>query len=186
VNDAAGYERRDPALSFGSVADAYDRGRPSYPLEAAAWLTGRTPSTVVELGAGTGKFTDRLLELRHDVLATDPSDEMLGHLRLRHPDLRVATAPAEAVPVATRSVDTVVAAQAFHWFDADAALREAARMLKPEGRIGLVWNQRDERIPWVRKLGAIIGNQDRRLEALRLRGGRDLPALAAAPQERPA
>ena len=68
------------------VADAYDRGRPSYPVEAAVWLTGRTVSTVVELGAGTGKFTDRLLELRHDVLATDPSDEMLGHLRLRHPD----------------------------------------------------------------------------------------------------
>lgn len=126
------------------------------------WLTGRTPSTVVELGAGTGKFTDRLLELRHDVLATDPDDEMLSHLRLRHPDARVATAPAEAVPVATRSVDTVVAAQCFHWFDARAALAEAARMLKPEGRIGLVWNQRDERIPWVRKLGQIIGRHEQR------------------------
>ncbi len=160
MSDTAGHDRKDPALSFGPVADAYDRGRPSYPIEAAVWLTGRTPSTVVELGAGTGKFTDRLVELRHDVLATDPSDQMLGHLRLRHPDLRVATAPAEAVPVATRSVDTVVAAQSFHWFDADTALREAARMLKPEGRIGLLWNQRDERIPWVKKLGAIIGNQD--------------------------
>ena len=160
MDDTAGTGRQDPALSFGSVADAYDRGRPSYPLEAAEWLTGRAASTVVELGAGTGKFTDRLVELGHDVLATDPSDEMLGHLRLRHPDLRVATARAEAVPVATRSVDTVVAAQSFHWFDADAALREAARMLKPEGRVGLLWNQRDERIPWVKKLGTIIGNQD--------------------------
>jgi SAM-dependent methyltransferase len=160
VDDTAGPGRNDPALSFGAVADAYDRGRPSYPLEAAVWLTGRAPSTVVELGAGTGKFTDRLLELKHDVLATDPSDEMLARLRVRHPDLRVATAPAEAVPVATRSVDTVVAAQAFHWFDAKAALQEAARMLKSEGRIGLLWNQRDERIPWVRKLGTIIGNQD--------------------------
>ncbi len=160
MSDSAGPLRRDPALSFGDVADAYERGRPSYPLDAAVWLTGRTPSTVVELGAGTGKFTDRLVELRHDVLATDPSDQMLAHLRLRHPELRVVTAPAEAVPVATRSVDTVVAAQSFHWFDAAAALKEAARMLKPEGRIGLLWNQRDERIPWVRKLGTIIGNQD--------------------------
>jgi SAM-dependent methyltransferase len=57
-------------------------------------------------------------------------------------------------------VDTVVAAQAFHWFDTDRALREAARMLKPEGRIALVWNTRDERVPWVRKLGRIIGRQD--------------------------
>jgi SAM-dependent methyltransferase len=148
------------AQSFGAVADAYDRARPSYPDEAVAWLVGSIPSTVVELGAGTGKLTDRLVALGHDVLATDPSDEMLQHLRLRRPDVRVATAPAEAVPVATRSVDTVVAAQAFHWFDADRALREAARMLKPEGRIGLVWNLRDERIPWVRRLNAIIGHQD--------------------------
>ena len=164
MEDSAGHSRKDPALSFGGVADAYDRARPSYPVEAAAWLTGRAASTVVELGAGTGKFTDRLLELGHDVLATDPSDEMLAHLRMRHPDLRVATARAEAVPVATRSVDTVVAAQAFHWFDARLALQEAARMLKPEGRIGLLWNQRDERIPWVRKLGTIIGNQDQQVD----------------------
>ena len=150
----------DPALSYGSVAEEYDRARPSYPLEAVEWLTGRAASTVVELGAGTGKLTDRLVELGHDILATDPSDRMLQHLRLRHPELRVATAPAETIPVATRSVDTVVAAQAFHWFDVDRALREAARVLKPEGRIALVWNTRDERIPWVKKLGRIIGTQD--------------------------
>jgi ubiquinone/menaquinone biosynthesis C-methylase UbiE len=150
----------DPALSFGAVAEVYDRARPSYPLEAVEWMAGRAASTVVELGAGTGKLTDRLAELGHDVLATDPLDQMLQHLRLRHPDIRVATAPAEAIPAATRSVDTVVAAQAFHWFDVDRALREAARVLKPEGRIALVWNTRDERIPWVKKLGRIIGTQD--------------------------
>jgi SAM-dependent methyltransferase len=114
----------------------------------------------VELGAGTGKLTDRLLELGHDVLATDPLEEMLQHLRLRQPEARVQAAPAEAVPVATRSVDCVVAAQSFHWFDTDAALKEAARMLKPEGRIALVWNLRDERVPWVRKLGEVISNQE--------------------------
>ena len=150
----------DPALSFAAVADAYDRARPTYPVDAVAWMTGRVPSTVVELGAGTGKLTDRLLELGHQVLATDPLDEMLQHLRMRHPDLQVATAPAEAVPVATRTVDTVVAGQAFHWFDHDRALREAARMLKPEGRIALAWNIRDERIPWVRRLGKVIGGPE--------------------------
>jgi ubiquinone/menaquinone biosynthesis C-methylase UbiE len=150
----------DPARSFGSVAEAYDRARPTYPLEAVEWMTGRAASTVVELGAGTGKLTDRLVELGHDILATDPSDQMLQHLRLRHPELRVTTAPAEAIPVATRSVDTVVAAQAFHWFDVDRALREAARVLKPEGRIALVWNTRDERIPWVKKLGRIISTPE--------------------------
>lgn len=146
-----------PALSFGQVADAYDRARPSYPREAVEWLVGRRGSTVVELGAGTGKLTDVLLALGHDVLATDPLDEMLQHLSLRHRDVRVANAPAEQIPAATRSVDTVVAAQAFHWFDASAALREIARVLKPEGRLALVWNTRDDRVPWVRKLGEIIG-----------------------------
>src|SRR3954452_4853430 len=154
----------DRALSFASVADAYDRARPSYPREAVEWLTGRVSATVVELGAGTGKLTDRLVEIGHDVLATDPLDEMLTHLRLRHPDLRVVNAPAEAIPAATRSVDTVVAAQSFHWFDAKRALREVARVLKPEGRIALVWNQRDERIPWVRRLGRLIGSQDQDVE----------------------
>ena len=159
MNDPSGSPRpTDPARSFANVSDAYDRARPTYPIEAVTWMTGRVPSTVVELGAGTGKLTDRLLELGHDVLATDPLDQMLQHLRLRHPDLQVATCAAEAVPVATRTVDTVVAAQAFHWFDTDKALREAARMLKTEGRIALCWNIRDERIPWVRRLGAIIGN----------------------------
>ena len=151
---------RDRALSFAAVADAYDRARPSYPLQAAEWLVGTIPSTVVELGAGTGKFTDLLVQLGHDVLATDPLDEMLAHLRLRHPELRVATAPAEQVPAATRSVDTVVAAQSFHWFEAERALREVARVLKPEGRIALVWNLRDERVPWVRRLGELIGSQE--------------------------
>ncbi len=148
----------DLALSFASVADAYDRARPTYPRAAVEWLTGRSPATVVELGAGTGKLTDRLVELSHDLLVTDPLDEMLEHVRTRHPDLRVVTASAEAVPVATRSVDVVVAGQAFHWFDHEAALREAARMLKPEGRIALAWNTRDERIPWVKRLGRIIGD----------------------------
>src|SRR3954469_19212284 len=90
--------RADRARSFAAVADAYDRSRPSYPREAAEWLTSRTPSTVVELGAGTGKLTDVLVELGHDVLATDPLDEMLAHLRLRQPALRGASAPADPIP----------------------------------------------------------------------------------------
>jgi len=149
-------QQPDRALSFAGVADAYDRARPSYPRAAVEWLTGRDPLSVLELGAGTGKLTDTLLELGHDVLATDPLDEMLQHLRLRHPDCRTAVASAEEVPVASRSVDVVIAAQAFHWFDLDRALPEIARVLKPEGVLSLVWNTRDERIPWVRRLGRLI------------------------------
>jgi SAM-dependent methyltransferase len=151
-----------PALSFAAVADAYDRARPAYPREAVEWLVGTRASTVVELGAGTGKLTDQLIDLGHDVLATDPLEAMLQHLLARRPRARTAVAPAEEIPAATRSVDTVVAAQAFHWFDAPAALREIARVLKPEGRVGLAWNVRDERVPWVRKLGEIIDESGQR------------------------
>lgn len=150
----------DWAHSFGSVADAYDRGRPTYPREAAAWLCGSSPVTVLELGAGTGKLTEQLVELGHDVHATDPDAAMLDILRRRLPDVRTSVASAEDIPAPDRSVDVVVCAQAFHWFDLDRALPEIARVLRPGGRLALVWNQRDERIPWVRRLGRLIGTQD--------------------------
>lgn len=148
------------ALSFGDVAAAYDRARPSYPREAAAWLAGDQPTTVLELGAGTGKLTAVLVELGHDVHATDPDEQMLEVLRERLPDVRTSVATAEDLPVGDASYDVVVVAQAFHWFDHERALPEIARVLKPGGRLSLVWNERDERIPWVRRLGALIGTQE--------------------------
>ena len=69
------------ARSFGGVADAYDRGRPSYPRDAAVWLTSAEPLTVLELGAGTGKLTEQLVALGHDVHATDPEPAMLEILK---------------------------------------------------------------------------------------------------------
>src|SRR6476646_2153710 len=150
----------DWARSFGSVAAAYDRGRPSYPREAAVWLVGKSPVTVLELGAGTGKLTAELVALGHDVHATDPDTAMLDILRRDLPDVRTSVASAEEIPAPYRSVDVVVCAPSFHRFDLDRALPEIARVLRPGGRLALVWNQRDERIPWVRRLGALIGTQD--------------------------
>jgi ubiquinone/menaquinone biosynthesis C-methylase UbiE len=146
------------ARSFGAVADAYDRARPTYPREAAAWLAGDQPTTVLELGAGTGKLTEVLVGLGHDVHATDPDEQMLERLRAKLPDVRTSVGTAEEIPAPDASYDVVVVAQAFHWFDHDRALPEIARVLKPGGRIAVVWNARDERIPWVRRLGRIIGN----------------------------
>ena len=150
----------DPSRSFGSVVDAYDRARPSYPREAAAWLDGDQPTTVLELGAGTGKLTEVLVGLGHDVHATEPDEQMLGRLREHLPDVRTSVGGAEEIAAPDGSYDVVVVAQAFHWFDHDRALPEIARVLKPGGRLSLVWNGRDARIPWVRKLGRILGNQE--------------------------
>jgi ubiquinone/menaquinone biosynthesis C-methylase UbiE len=150
----------DPSRSFGSVADAYDRARPSYPREAAAWLVGEQPTTVLELGAGTGKLTEVLVGLGHDVHATEPDEQMLGRLRDRLPDVRTSVASAEEIPAPDASYDVVVVAQAFHWFDKERAFPEIGRVLKPGGRLAVTWNLRDERIPWVRKLGVLLDAQD--------------------------
>ena len=148
------------ARSFGGVAEAYDRGRPSYPREAAKWLTTEEPRTLLELGAGTGKLTEQLVALGHDVHATDPDAAMLEILQARLPGVRTTEAVAEEIPGPDSVYDVVVGAQCFHWFDFDRALPEIVRVLKPGGSVALTWNQRDERIPWVRKLGQIIGTSE--------------------------
>lgn len=147
------------ARSFGAVAGAYDRGRPGYPRAAAAWLTGDEPLTVLELGAGTGKLTEQLVALGHDVHATDPDEAMLDVLRTNLPQVRTSVGGAEEIPAPDNAFDVVVAAQCFHWFDHERALPEIRRVLKPRGRLSMVWNVRDERIPWIKKLSRVIGQE---------------------------
>jgi ubiquinone/menaquinone biosynthesis C-methylase UbiE len=123
-------------------------------------MLGPHPVTVLELGAGTGKLTRVLADLGHDVHATDPDTAMLEILERQVPGVATAQASAEDIPLGDASVDVVIAAQAFHWFDLDRALPEIARVLRPGGHVCLLWNSRNEKIPWVRRLGAIIGTQE--------------------------
>ncbi|TIC85094.1 class I SAM-dependent methyltransferase [Nocardioides sp. GY 10113] len=153
-------EPADPARSFGSVVDAYERGRPDYPLDAVRWLTGDQPLTVLELGAGTGKLTRHLVDLGHDVHATDPDPAMLDRLARSVRVTRLSQTAAEEIPAPDAAFDLVVVGQAYHWFDKERALPEIARVLKRGGELALVWNVRDERVPWVRRLGNLIGRQD--------------------------
>ena len=150
------------ALSFGAVADSYDRGRPGYPASAAKWLTSPEQVSVLELGAGTGKFTAQLVALGHDVHATDPDPEMLAVLENRFPDVRTSLGSAEEIPAPDSSYDVVIAAQCFHWFDLQLAIPEIVRVLRPGGRLSVVWNERDESIPWVKKFGRLIGADEPR------------------------
>ncbi len=143
--------------SFGAVAQAYDRGRPSYPADAVAWLLDGDAKIVLELGAGTGKLTREMVDQGHAVFATEKDPAMLEVLQQRVPEVSAKVASAEEIPANDRSVDVVVAAQAFHWFDHDRAILEMARVLKPGGHVALVWNFFDKRIPWVRKLIEVVG-----------------------------
>jgi SAM-dependent methyltransferase len=152
-------ERRGCATSFGVVADAYERARPEYPADAARWLAGDMPADVVDLGAGTGKLTRSLVALGHRVTAVEPLAEMLEQLRLAVTGVTAVSGSAEAIPLPDASADVVVCAQAFHWFDHAAALPEIARVLRARGCIALVWNTRDQSVPWTAGLSATIGSE---------------------------
>ena len=132
---------------FGRAADAYERGRPDYPVAAVAFLVERLdlrPGRVVlDLAAGTGKLTRLLVPSGADVIAVEPIAEM----RAKIENARVLEGTAEAIPLADASVDAVTVAQAFHWFRPEEALREIHRVLRPGGGLALVWNVRDESDP---------------------------------------
>jgi SAM-dependent methyltransferase len=153
--------RRERSLSFGSEAAAYERGRPSYPPEAVDWLLAPTDSfrarVVLDLGAGTGKLTTRLVERGLSVTAVDPIAEMLDMLRGALPDTPALLGSAEQIPLPDNAVDAVLVAQAWHWFDPERATAEIIRVLRPGGRLGVLWNTRDERSGWVRDFGRIVG-----------------------------
>ncbi|HEY7054680.1 MAG TPA: methyltransferase domain-containing protein [Mycobacterium sp.] len=150
------------SLSFGAQAAAYERGRPSYPPEAIDWLLPSQARDVLDLGAGTGKLTTRLVERGLSVVAVDPIPEMLEVLRNSLPDTPALLGTAEEIPLPDDSVDAVLVAQAWHWFDPARAIAEVARVLRPGGGLGLVWNARDDRLGWVRELGRIIGQENAR------------------------
>ena len=150
-------EARGPATSFALVADAYERGRPGFPEEAVRWLVGDEPRDVVDLGAGTGKLTRSLVALGHRVTAVEPLPEMLELLVTAAPGAFDLLGSAEVIPLPDASADVVTAAQAFHWFDHAVALPEIARVLRPHGRLALVWNTRDDREPWVAELSKVMG-----------------------------
>ena len=150
---------RGPYTAFADVADAYDRGRPTYPEEAVRWLAGDEPADVVDLGAGTGKLTRALVELGHRVTAIEPLPEMLEHVAETAPGAFGTLGSAEVIPLPDAFADVVTCAQSFHWFDHALALPEIARVLRPGGRLALIWNSRDDRDPWMARLSAIIGNE---------------------------
>ena len=145
---------------FARAADDYERGRPTYPPEAVAFLARvlelGPARTVLDLAAGTGKLTRALAPTGARLVAVEPVGAMRAKLAESLPEARVLAGAAEGMQLADGSVDAVVVAQAFHWFDGEAALAEIHRVLLPRGRLALVWNARDEDVPWVGRLTAIM------------------------------
>ena len=144
------------ASSFGAVADQYDRVRPGYPEGAVEWMLPAGARRVVDLGAGTGKLTRLLAARGLRVTAVEPDAGMRAVLAAASPDVDVRAGSGEAMPLGDGEEDAVLVAQAWHWMDAGEAAREAARVLRPGGRLCLVWNAMDVREDWVRELDALL------------------------------
>lgn len=148
------------ARGFEAGAAAYEAARPGYPDRAVATLARALPLTaearVCDLAAGTGKLTRRLVELGADVVAVEPVPGMRSELAAAVPGATILDGTAEGIPLPDASVDAVTVAQAFHWFNAPAALAEIARVLRPGGGLAILWNERDEATAWVAEMSRLI------------------------------
>lgn len=152
-------ERRiEMANAFLQGGVHYERVRPSYPIESLEWIVP-DPSKindVLDVGAGTGKFTELLSGRDWNVFAVDPSLDMLTELHNKLPHVATHVGTAENVEMPEQSVDVAVAAQAWHWCDPVLASAEMARILRAQGTLGLIWNQLDVSVPWVHRLARIM------------------------------
>lgn len=131
------------AKAYQNVADAYVRGRPEYTNESVMALANALQvsslSQVVDLGAGTGKFTKHLLPLCPNIYTVEPIAAMRDKQRIFLRDEQILEGHAESIPFPDLSLDCVFVANAFHWFDGAKALKEIHRVLKPAGGLGLIW-----------------------------------------------
>jgi ubiquinone/menaquinone biosynthesis C-methylase UbiE len=129
----------DPqGLAFDPVAEDYDRGRAGWP---AALVDGVDGETVLDLGAGTGKLTALLAGRYPEVHAVEPLGRMRAILERKVPGAEVHAGSAERIPLDDGSVDAVFVAEAFHWFDSTAAVREIARVLRRRGSLVVCFNE---------------------------------------------
>lgn len=152
----AEHRRRELARGYLQESERYERVRPGYPAKSVGWLVPAGAQRAADIGAGTGKFTRELARRCPEVTAVDPSEDMLSVLGHHLPQVRRVQGTAEAPGLGTSSVDVVTIAQAWHWCDPVAASAEAARILRPDGVFGLIWNQLDVSVPWVHRLSRIM------------------------------
>lgn len=147
-------DRETRRLSFGSVAEDYDRYRPPPPPQALDWLIPPEADAVLDLAAGTGIVTRELIGRARRVVAVEPDERMRAVLTARCPQAEVLAGRGEDIPLPDASVDAVVISAAWHWLDPALAVPEIARVLRPGGRLGVIWVSRDDRVPWVAEFNA--------------------------------
>ncbi|MBO0979426.1 class I SAM-dependent methyltransferase [Microbacterium sp. SD291] len=171
------------AKSFERIGADYDRYRPGFPAEAAEHIVPVRVRTALDLGAGTGKFTELLTARADRVIAVEPSVAMLDVLRTKLPDAVALEGSAERIPVEDSSVDVVSVAQAFHWFDRESACAEISRVLLPGGTLGLIWNHSDPDCAWDRAAHRIAHPAVADLDATTDSAAEELPGFQLVRRE---
>ncbi|XP_061177252.1 uncharacterized protein LOC133185985 [Saccostrea echinata] len=160
----------DKAKSGFVDGENYDRFRPSYTDKVVKLIASIITETqtdkennlkydCVELGAGTGKMTQKLIKELPKVkkyLATEPMDGFQKTLKKNCPGIDTQICSAEKIPVPSETVKTVIAAQCFHWFANMTSLDEINRILIPGGKFLMVWNNKDWNVPWVKDIEKIL------------------------------
>lgn len=153
-------DRDDRAASFDRAAAVYQATRPGYPDDAVRWSVPEQARDVLDLAAGTGKLTERLVALGWHVVAVEPSDAMRAELTAVLPTVEALPGTAERTGLPDASVDAVTIAQAWHWVDPPLASAEIARILRPGGQLTAIWNVRDQEVDWVARWTEIVHRGD--------------------------
>lgn len=157
------------AESGFTSSELYDRVRPGYSKEAVTFLlhklgvvygknatSNMQPTHILELGAGTGKFTRTLQDVLRgsnvEMITSEPLLSMRQEFAKIFPELKIKDFSAENIDLPDSSVDAVIAAQCFHWFANNESLSQIQRVLVPGGKLGLIWNSWDASFPWIKEL----------------------------------
>lgn len=144
------------ARGFEVNVAEYERARPTYPLSAVKEIIGGVAPTtlpVLDLACGTGKLTHELVKFSLPALeALEPSVAMREFFQAKFPALTVREGTASHIPAADGTFAAIFVGQAFHWFDTEEALCEMHRVLRPGGKLALIWNLEDDSVPWVKKV----------------------------------
>jgi SAM-dependent methyltransferase len=137
------------ATSFGTIAADYDRYRPAPPAAVAEWLLPEGAQRVADVCAGTGGCSRVLARRVEEVVAVDLDTRMVA---LAGPAVRQVCGRGEALPIRTSALDAVLVSSGWHWLDEEAAVAEAARVLRPGGVLGVLWNGPARHVEWVGEL----------------------------------
>ncbi len=154
----------DPVERFSNRVENYVKYRPDYPREIIPYLEqhcGLTRDSVIaDVGCGTGVSSRMFLENGNTVIGVEPNEAMRAAAveQLENlPNFKIVDGTSSKTTLADTSLDFVIAAQAFHWFDAERTRPEFVRILKPDGHIVLIWNERQtDTTPFLKEYEAFL------------------------------